>query len=197
MTVTLAALLCAAWVLETGWGVPLADGAGLQAASVTAGALWQPLTYAAVHASPGHLAVNLFVLLVTGSAFERLFGSRNLAGLFFLALPAGAVGFFLSLLVDPRLSPALHCVGASALATALFGAIATVAPRARVTLWLACIPVPFRAGLLIPLLALLFLAESLFFPTLTAYGAHLGGWTAGLLFGAALRRSGKWYTLCS
>lgn len=182
------ALLCAAvWIAEAGWGLPVSTVAALKADPLRLGAWWQPVSYAVVHGSLWHLGLNLFVLLLTGSTLERAVGSLRFLALAALAIPAGAVGFLLSLLLDPRLVPAAACVGASAISTALFGAIATLAPREKLTVWIICLPVPFRGAWLLPLLLLLIVAESLFLPGITAYGAHLGGWTAGLLFGAFFR----------
>lgn len=189
MTLTAAAICLLLWIAEAGWGLPVGAETALQADALRAGAWWQPFTYAVVHGSLPHLTVNLFVLLLTGAALERVAGSGRFAALLALAAPAGAVGFLLTLLFDPRLAEATRCVGASALSTALLGAVAALAPREKITLWIAVVPVPFRAGLLLPLLLLLLTAEALFLSALTAYGAHAGGLLAGLLFGRSLRNT--------
>lgn len=155
----------------------------LQAWALHAGAVWQPLTYAFVHGGWAHLLANLFGLALTGAALEAVLGARRLVRLFALGAAAGACGFLLTVLLDPRLPAAMACVGASACVAACLGAATTLAPRARVTLWVVAIPVPMRAIWLLPLFALFLVAEAWLWPGVTAYGAHLGGWLAGLLFG--------------
>lgn len=176
-------ILAAVWALRLLWGIDLAPWAAVQTEPLRAGALWQPLTYALCHGPWWHLAVNLAVLALTGGTLERAVGSRRMLALVLLAIPAGAVGFLLSLLTDPRLAAGTVCLGASALSAACFGAIPMLAPRARVTLWLLVVPVPFRAGWLLPLAGVLLCAEMVYAPALTAYGAHLGGWLLGVGFG--------------
>lgn len=180
-------LLFTIWVLEAFWGLPIATWAALRVRDLQDGALWQPLTYAFCHGPWWHLAINLFVLLVTGCTLERAMGSLRMLALIALAIPAGALGFLLSLLLDPRLVIGTACVGASALSSACFGTIALLAPREKVTLWVLFIPIPFRAGWLLPLAGLLLCAEIFYSPGLTAYGAHLGGWLLGLGFALAVR----------
>lgn len=180
-------LLPAVWAAEAYWGITLSSRAALRVADVQAGALWQPLTYAFCHGPWWHLAVNVFVLLITGCTLERAIGSLRMLALVALAIPAGALGFLLSLMVDPRLFWGTACVGASALSSACFGAIAMLAPQAKVTLWLLFIPIPFRAGWLLPLVGALFCVEAVYAPGLTAYGAHIGGWLLGIFFALANR----------
>lgn len=189
MTLSVAVLCLLLRIAEAGWGLPITAGAALQTEALRAGAWWLPFTYAAVHGSLPHLAVNLFVLLLTGSALERAVGSGRFSALLALAAPAGAVGFLLTLLLDPRLAEATRCVGASALSTALLGAVAALAPREKITLWIAVVPIPFRAGRLLLLLPILMTAEALLFAGLTAYGAHAGGWIAGVIAGGLFRKT--------
>lgn len=179
------------WVVEAFWGINISAWAALKVNSVRDGALWQPITYAFCHGPWWHLVINLFVLLVTGCTLERAIGSLRMLALILLAIPAGAVGFLLSLLLDPRLFVGTACVGASALSSACFGTIALLAPREKVTLWLLFIPIPFRAGWLLPLVGLLLCSEVLYTPGLTAYGAHLGGWLLGLGFALAVRDTNR------
>lgn len=163
---------------------------GLDAAAVRRGALWQPLTYAFLHGSWGHLIANLFGLGVTGGALAGVVGARRFLWLSVFGAAAGAVVFLLSAAFDPRLPVGTICVGASAVVAACIGAVTSLAPRCRVTLWVTVFPIPLRAGWLFPLFVLFSLCEAWFWPTTTAYGAHLGGWVAGVLFGrcVAMRR---------
>lgn len=156
---------------------------GLDAAAVRRGALWQPVTYAFLHGSWAHVAANLFGLGLTGHALAAAVGARRFLWLFVLGAVAGALGFLLSAAFDPRIPSGTVCVGASAAVAACIGAATTLAPRSRVTLWVAVLPIPLRAGWLFPLFLLFFLCEAWLWPTATAYGAHFGGWVAGLSFG--------------
>ncbi len=154
----------------------------LQAQTLREGALWQPLTYALVHGSPWHLTANLFGLLLTGRALEAVWGRGRMVRFMLLGAVAGAIGFLVSVWLDPRLSGGMVCVGASAVVTACIGAATALAPRERVVLWVICVPIPLRALWLLPVMLLFFLAEAIFFAQTTAYGAHLGGYLAGLLY---------------
>lgn len=162
---------------------------GLDATAVRRGALWQPLTYAFLHGSWAHLAANLFGLGLTGYALTNAVGARRFLWLFVLGAAAGAIGFLLSAAFDPRLPAGTVCVGASAAVAACIGAATSLAPRRRVTLWVTVFPIPLRAGWLFPLFLIFFLCEAWLWPTATAYGAHFGGWVAGLLFGLLCRHA--------
>ena len=71
----------------------------LQAWTLHAGAVWQPLTYAFVHGGWAHLLANLFGLALTGAALEAVLGARRLVWLFALGAAAGACGFLLTVLL--------------------------------------------------------------------------------------------------
>lgn len=144
-------------------------------------------TYAFVHGSWWHLILNLFGLWFTGNTLERLLGWRITLKLLLLGSLAGAIGFLLSLLIDPRLPNALTCIGASAILTAYLGAITSFTPRSTITILIFALPIRIKALYLLPLLLILFTLETIYMPFNTAYGAHLGGWCAGLLFGLHLR----------
>lgn len=156
---------------------------GLDATTVRQGALWQPLSYAFLHGSWAHAAANLFGLWLTGGALTKVVGTQRFLWLFALGTVAGAVGFLLSAALDPRIPAGTVCVGASAAVAACVGAATTLSPHARITLWVTFLPLPLRAGWLFPLFLAFFLCEAWLWPTATAYGAHLGGWLVGLLFG--------------
>lgn len=160
---------------------------GLNAAAVRRGALWQPLTYAFLHGSWTHLVANLFGLGLTGYTLADAVGARRFLWLFALGAATGAIGFLLSAAFDPRLPAETVCVGASAVVAACIGAVTSLAPRRRVTLWVTVFPVQLRAGWLFPLFLLFVLCEAWLWPTATAYGAHFGGWVAGVLFGRLCR----------
>ena len=160
---------------------------GLDPAFLRAGALWQPFSYAFLHGSFLHLVLNVFALLITGIALEGVIGSRRFIRLFFWGAVAGAVGFLMSLWLDPRLPSGAICVGASGAIAACIGCVSFLAPRARATLWLTIIPVPIRAWWAIPVAVAVMACEAWFLPFSTAYGAHVGGWLAGAVYAFAVR----------
>ena len=169
------------------WGQALNTLFALRPESVGLGAVWQALTYALFHGTGVHLLINVVGLAITGATLERLLGGWRTLTLFALGAVAGACGFLGSLLLDPRLPTLSVCVGASAILTACIGAATTLAWREKVTLWVAVFPIRLRADWLLPLFLLFSLCEILFWPTVTAYGAHLGGWIIGLLLGIIWR----------
>ncbi len=154
----------------------------LSAEGLRSGYLWQTVTYAFLHGSPIHLCINVLGLFITGFLLETIMGSARMLRLILVTALGGAVGFLLSLLLDPRLSAQLSCVGASAIVTGLFGALAGAFPWDRMKLLVIIIPVPIYGWMLIPILLLYIAVEAFFFPHTTAYGAHLFGFIAGWLF---------------
>ncbi len=163
----------------------------LSAEALREGALWQPLTYAFFHGNFTHLTLNLIALLISGAALEAFLGRERMKGLLGIGIVGGAIGFLLSLALDSRLSVEMQCIGASAVVTACLGAVTALVPREKVTLWLIVIPVPLRAWWLLPLVGGLLICEAICFPETTAYGAHLGGYLAGILYGLALGRKAQ------
>lgn len=161
----------------------------LRVIALQAHELWRIFTYALLHGSWWHLGFNLFGLWMTGVTLERLLGWRKMALLLFCGAAAGALGFLTTLLLDPRLSPSLTCIGASALLTTCLGVVTTLAPKETLTLWFVALPLRLKAVTLAPLLFLIFCTEALFPNLGTAYGAHLGGWIAGLIAGCILQPS--------
>lgn len=190
---TLTVVVASFFVFLAGLAAPAGGGAfralfALTAEGLREGALWQTVTYAFLHGSWLHLIANAFGLLVTGIALERLLGTAAVLRLFLLAALAGALGFLLSIGLDPRLNARMACVGASGILAGCLGAAATLAPCCRLTLWVLLLPFPVRAWQLIPLILLLIASEAAFWPLTTAYGAHLGGFLAGLVWGALADR---------
>lgn len=161
----------------------------LSAEGLRMGAWWQPLTYAVLHGSWAHLLANVFGLAVTGACLEHVLGARRLMGVVAVGAAFGAVGFLASLALDARLSGGASCVGASACLAACLGAVTGLAPRARVTLWVTVLPVPIRAWWLMPLFVAYAVTEAWAWPQVTAYGAHVGGWLAGVVYGAVAARA--------
>ena len=186
------------WTLQWfGQGLPSPSGAeGLSFSAWLAqtfafrsgGAWWQPLTYGFLHGSWGHLAANLAGLTVTGLALSKALGGLRFWALALQGMAWGAVGFALSLACDARLGTVTVCMGASSALAATLGAASVLAFRKRVVAWVAFVPVRLRAAWLVPLFLVWCAVEAWGFPRETAYGAHLGGFLAGMGCGLWWRR---------
>lgn len=150
--------------------------------------LYSLLTYALLHGSWMHLALNLLGLWLTGTTLERLLGWQKTLWVVLAGALAGAAGFLLSLQLDPRLPDTLSCIGASAILTSCLGTITTLFPKSQSLILFFGIPFHIKTILLVPLFLLFCVIECLFPELQTAYGAHLGGWIAGLLFGYLFRK---------
>lgn len=104
------------------------------------GKIWQLITSMFMHASIGHLFVNMFSLMFIGNFLERIIGRKRffliyiisgvIAGVFFSAL-ALAFGGFLPAVFGASDTIA---VGASGALFGLLGVLAVVTPKARVYL---------------------------------------------------------------
>ena len=148
--------------------------------------LWQPLTSAFLHASPVHLATNLFGLWMFGRPVERTVGSARFAQLYAASLATAAAT---QLAVSGLLSDEVPTLGASG---ALFGVLAAFAmlfPDQTIVLLFP--PIPMKAWLFVLLYALLELVAGVggFQPGI-AHFAHLGGLLGGVVLTQYWRRGG-------
>lgn len=153
----------------------LVDRLAKVSARVRAGELWRLVTANFLHGSIAHLAMNGFALYVIGPTVERLYGRLALLSIF---LVGGAAGFAAStaLVAAPSL-------GASAGLFALLGALLGFAARER-----RRIPPPARLAIIREILTVagINLAIGLILPFIDN-AAHVGGFTAGVVLGLALR----------
>lgn len=148
--------------------------------------------YFLVHDGPAHLFANVLGLALFGGALEPRLGAARFFALFFAASVAAALveGAFIA-------DHAMALAGASGGVSGLMGALAGLAPGARLALRLW----PARLGVGLPLVLLTGLDVSVNLLTgaisLTAYApfaesvawrAHLTGVVFGLTAGLALRR---------
>ena len=146
------------------------------------------LTALFVHADWPHLVGNMAFLLIFGLPAERLLGSRRLLSLFFLCGMLAVLGAALFAPASTR-----PIVGMSGAVSGLVGAYIALFPRARLGLVL---PLGlFLEFVRIPALALIgfwILVQAIFAwlaPDLgrVAWGAHLVGFAAGIVFALASR----------
>ncbi len=138
---------------------------------------WQPLTYAFVHASVAHLAVNLFGIWMFGSDVELAAGRRHLLYLYFASVLSAALTQLLVAAVTGSVHPT---VGASGGVFGLLLAYAMYFPRRILVLVLP--PMALPAWLFALIYAVLELVLGIT-GTLAgiAHFAHLGGMIGGYL----------------
>lgn len=155
---------------------------------------WQLVTYAFMHGSVLHIALNMYALYMFGGLLERVMGTRRFVAYYFACLVAAALAqLVVQFLFEPdRMYPT---VGASGAIFGLLGAFAMLFPQEK--LMLIPIPVPIPAWLFVTLYGA---AELIFGVTGTMSGvahfAHLGGLAAGLVllwaWGVRPRSRGGW-----
>lgn len=179
--------LCLIWAGAAFYGLPGAQTLGIEARAVAAGEVWRLGTYALVHGAWWHLAANGVGIWMTGRWLERQVGSRTVAAVGLLGIAGGALGFLVTLALDPRLGPGMRCVGASGALSALLGFVTGHWPREQLRVYLFGLPLAVQGIWLGGLLVLLMALEATLWPQGTAYGAHLGAWIVGLLLGALKR----------
>jgi len=149
---------------------------------------WTPLTYAFLHGSLFHIAINMFVLYMVGRPLEATLGRKNFLELYFAGIFGGAVAYLLVHLG----APGLPVVGASAAVIALVTFMCLRQPEA--TFLLIFPPIPVKAKYLLWFLlawdgmGLLFSELPMRFgmqPAWTSgisHSAHLGGILAAWLY---------------
>lgn len=97
-TTCLLIAICMVFVLELGAGLAgdelmLLLYGGLPANGQLHGQYWRLLSYAFLHATPWHLAINGILLLLAGPVVERRFGTHGLLGLFAMTTVLGGATF--------------------------------------------------------------------------------------------------------
>ena len=157
------------------------NGAGL----VT---LVTPVTSMFLHAGVIHLAGNMLFLFVFGGNVEDAFGHKKYLGFYVIAGIAGGLAqTYLSVAAGP---PDIYVpsIGASGAISGVMAAYLVFFPRTRIVSYVAYFILPVRAFWFV---GLWFLLQLFFFVggvnTGVAYGAHIGGFVAGLIIAAAAR----------
>jgi len=64
----------------------------LDPARVRQGWIWQLVTYAFLHGSLMHIALNMFALYMFGASMERVFGPRRYLTYYFVCVLSAAIG---------------------------------------------------------------------------------------------------------
>ncbi|MDA4118993.1 MAG: rhomboid family intramembrane serine protease [Thaumarchaeota archaeon] len=157
------------------------NGAGLIA-------LVTPVTSMFLHAGILHLAGNMLFLFVFGGNVEDALGHNKYLGFYLVAGIAGGLAqTYLSLAAGP---PDIYAqsVGASGAISGVMAAYLVFFPKTRIVSYVGYFIVPIRAFWFV---GFWFLLQLLFFVggvnTGVAYGAHIGGFVAGLIIAAVAR----------
>lgn len=140
---------------------------------------WTIITNLFVHGGFGHILCNMISLYFLGSFLGRLVGEENFLKVYFLG---GIVGNILYIFLGPQNIPG---IGASGAIFALGGALAIMAPRLPVFVFLIPIPVPLWA-------AITFFLVISFLPGI-AWQAHFGGLLLGLIAGYFFKKRRRSY----
>lgn len=138
---------------------------------------WGILTYLFFHGNVLHLALNMFMLYVTGKFFLRYFRDNDLLTFYFFGAIFGAVFFiFISPLID---NPSV-LVGASAAVYSVFFALVSYVPKMKVQLAFINIDLPldYVAYALLAFDVLMIIADN----NAGGHISHLGGAAFGFLY---------------
>jgi membrane associated rhomboid family serine protease len=139
---------------------------------VTKGYVWQLVTYMFLHGGFWHIALNMFVIFMFGSALEQVWGSdRFLRYYFVCGLGAAAFSFIFSYNTT--------VIGASGAGYGILLAYAILFPDAQIYVWGLF---PVRARTLVIVLIIIELASGILGGDGIAHFAHLGGMAAGFLY---------------
>jgi membrane associated rhomboid family serine protease len=174
--------------------IPVDDWFALSVEGLRQGFVWQLLTYQFMHGGLLHLLLNCWMIYVFGRQVEDTLGRNSFLTLYFTS---GVIGGLFQALAGVLFGGAfaLPVVGASAGASGLLAAFATLYPERRLMLLLFfIIPVSMRAKFLL-LFGALVTVFGLVFPTGNiAHAAHLGGLLTGIGFVRyALHWNWRWH----
>ncbi|MEM6810501.1 MAG: rhomboid family intramembrane serine protease [Pseudomonadota bacterium] len=137
--------------------------------------IWQPVTYAFLHANPTHLAFNMFALWMFGRTMEVVWGSRRFL-IYYLVCVLGAAAAQLTLAAitgDPS-----RTVGASGGVYGVLLAFGMTFPNRRILLLFPPIPMPARYLVVMFGIVELYLGFTASNSNV-AHFAHLGGMVFG------------------
>lgn len=142
-----------------------------------------------LHADLIHLGGNMLFLYIFGDNVEDTFGHARYFVFYFLA--GIAASFAHILFVASSLDSAIPTIGASGAISGVLGAYLVLFPRSRILTLVVLFWVSIAAIPAIIFLGLWFAFQLLYGALAVgggvAYGAHIGGFVAGLFFGAVWR----------
>ena len=140
--------------------------------------IWQLFTYAFLHASPMHLAFNMFALYMFGGEMERVWGPRRFAVFYFVCVMGAATAQLM--VVMQHAGPPYPTLGASGGVFGVLLAFGMTFPRRMILLIFP--PIPMPAWLFVTLYGLIELVLGVSGTQEgVAHFAHLGGMASGFL----------------
>ncbi|MBP2475512.1 membrane associated rhomboid family serine protease [Crossiella equi] len=142
------------------------DNGGMSSLAMAGGQWWRLITSGFLHFALWHLALNMFSLWMLGQDLEPLFGRLRFTLLYFLSLLGGGVAVYL-------FSGPSFTAGASGAVFGLFGAVAVIYVRRRLSLQPLLIVLAINVG------------YGLFIGNVSWEG-HAGGLVVGALVAAGL-----------
>jgi membrane associated rhomboid family serine protease len=184
---TLLIATIAAFMLQLGSGGGMISGLALwplQANFMP----WQLLTYAFLHGSITHLAVNMYALWLFGRELENLMGYKAFLQLYFASVLSAAL---LQLLATSYSGAVYPTVGASGGVFGLLLAYAVFFPNRIIMLLIPPIPLPARLFVILYAIVELMLGVT-GTQAGVAHFAHLGGMIGGYMVIRHWRRRGRW-----
>jgi membrane associated rhomboid family serine protease len=149
---------------------------------------WQLLTYAFLHGSIIHLAVNMYALWLFGRELENLMGYKAFLQLYFASVVSAAL---LQLLATSYSGAVYPTVGASGGVFGLLLAYAVFFPNRIIMLLIPPIPLPARLFVILYAIVELMLGVT-GTQAGVAHFAHLGGMIGGYMVIRHWRRRGRW-----
>lgn len=167
-------------LLAQSQGVSLESIFGFVPAQLASGWIWQPFTYAFLHAGMFHLLFNLLVIWSIGCELEALWGRNTFLGFFFVCAGGAALTAGLFSLFGIGTGPNIPVVGSSGVVYGLLLAYGILFGE-RTMYFFMLFPMP--AKYFVMLLGGVALVSSVFSRNDgVAHLAHLGGMAFGFLF---------------
>jgi membrane associated rhomboid family serine protease len=151
--------------------------------------LWQLVSYAFLHASATHLAINMYGLWMFGSEMENLLGRKTFFQLYFASVLTAAI---MQLLVMNATGSNVPTVGASGGVFGLLLAYGICFPKRIVMLLIPPIPLPARVFVFLYAGIELMLGVT-GAQANVAHFAHLGGMIGGYLVIRRWRKRVRWH----
>ncbi len=139
---------------------------------VTRGYIWQLVTYMFLHGGLFHLAFNMLIIWMFGTALEQIWGPKRFLQFYFICGIGGAVSSFIFSFNNA-------VIGASGAGYGILLAYAVLFPYNQIYVWGI---LPMRARTLVIILAAIEFISGFRSGDGIAHFAHLGGMAAGLLY---------------
>ncbi|MBN1165291.1 MAG: rhomboid family intramembrane serine protease [Candidatus Krumholzibacteriota bacterium] len=148
---------------------------------ITRGYIWQLVTYMFLHGGLFHLAFNMLIIWMFGSALEQVWGERRFLQFYIICGIGGAVFSFIFSFNNA-------VIGASGAGYGILLAYAVLFPYNQIYVWGI---IPMRARTLVMILAAVEFFNGITQTDGIAHFAHLGGMAAGLLYMKTDHRGGR------